>query len=68
MFANLFFFLVKKFKKHEKEYSFTYFDASTITPKIKEDFVKYLETLSYNEYIKVYRENNRNIMIGGNNG
>ena len=32
---------VSKFiKKHEKEYSFTYFDASTITPKIKEDFVK----------------------------
>ena len=32
---------VSKFiKKHEKEYSFTYFDASTITRKIKEDFVK----------------------------
>lgn len=33
--------------------------------KIKENFIKYLETLNYNEYIKIYRENNRNIMIGG---
>lgn len=45
-----------------------YYFISEESKKTKEEFIKYLETLNYSEYIKVYRENNRNIMIGGTNG
>lgn len=43
------------------DYYFVYEESKDI----KEDFIKYLNTLNYSEYIKVYRDNNRNIMIGG---
>ena len=32
---------------------------------IKEKFIEYLNGLNYHEYIKVYRDNSRNILIGG---
>ena len=42
-----------------------YYFVHQESESIKEKFIEYLSGLNYNEYIKVYRDSNRNILIGG---